>query len=76
MRHLRDLEIKILYADGMKGKSIQFYLEDFIHETTLDLFTHWREVDWKDTYIDEPFLYHRSLLNMLIQTTLIQSDRR
>lgn len=36
-----------------------------------DLFTQLKEVDWKDTYIDEPFLYHKYLLNMLIQTTLI-----
>jgi hypothetical protein len=71
MRHLRDLEIKILYADGMKGKNVQFYLEDTLNESTKDLFSQMKEVDWKDTYIDEPFLYHKSLLDMLIQTTLI-----
>lgn len=60
----------------MKGKSVQFYLEDTFFERRDNLFDRLSDVDWKDTYRDEPFYYHSMLLNMLIQTTLIQMDRR
>jgi hypothetical protein len=32
MRNLNDTEIKILYADGTKGKSLLFYLDDTVYE--------------------------------------------
>lgn len=49
---------------------------DNIHLEEVGLIERLIEDDWKDTYRDEPFLYHRSLLNMLIQTALLMAERR
>ena len=55
-----------MYADGMKGKQVQFNLDDTFYDKRNDLFSQLKDVDWNDTYRDEPFRYHAALLDMLI----------
>ena len=66
LRSLTDQEIKVLYADGMKGKQVQFNLGDTLYDNRNDLISQLKDVDWNDTYRDEPFRYHAALLDMLI----------
>lgn len=50
----------------MKGKHVKFNLDDTLYLKRDDLYNQLRDVEWKDTYRDEPFRYHCAILDMLI----------
>ena len=31
-------------------------------------------MDYKDTFRDEPFMYHKALLNVILKTTITNAD--
>ena len=66
MREFNEFEIKMLYSQSSECGAVNFYLDDNLYEKEDNLIQRLRDVDWKDTYRDEPFLYHSALLNMLI----------
>ncbi|KAL4438400.1 hypothetical protein ABPG74_009439 [Tetrahymena malaccensis] len=68
---LNELEIKLTYSDGAKKTSdIQFYFEDVNTMEDQNLIDRLMEVDFRDTYLDQPFRYHAKLLNCLLYSTL------
>lgn len=73
---MNDRQIKILYADGMKEKDVRFYLNDQVFPNKDPVLKKLEDVDFRDTFRDEPFRYHRKLLDILLQTTLVSNDKR
>lgn len=65
----------MLYANGSNSKSFRFYLEDVCKSLTPEgLNSKLLEVDYRDTYRDEPFIYHIKMLNLLIETCSLSSE--
>ncbi|KAM3129288.1 hypothetical protein pb186bvf_018575 [Paramecium bursaria] len=75
-REYKEYELRILYCEGSTDKAIKFYLDDQFMNESQDLYTQLKSVDWKDTYRDEPFIYHAQLLDFLLQTCLIEPSIR
>lgn len=73
---LNDRCIKLLYADGMKDKDIKFYLDDAVYIHDDGFLKKLEDVQFKDTFRDEPFRYHRRILDILVQTTMNSVDKR
>ncbi len=73
---LDERSIKILYADGMKEKYIRFYLQDQVFPEKDHLLKKLEDVEFRDTFRDEPFRYHQRLLDILLQSTLVSADKR
>lgn len=68
--------LRLLYSEGTKGKDLHFYLDDQFIPTPKDLIAQLKLVDWKDTYLDQPFLYHADLLELYIQVAIQQPKCR
>lgn len=60
---------KILYSLPSNDNRVQFYFEEAFVSKRLSFLAHLSETDFKDTYRDEPFLYQRKLLEVLLTTT-------
>jgi hypothetical protein len=63
---LTDRSIKVLYADGMKEKDIRFFVNDVVYSEKDSFIKKMEDVDFKDTFRDEPFRYHSRLLDVLL----------
>lgn len=72
MKNIGERQIKLLYADGTADNDgdIKLYFEDTSNLKEMNFLEKLREVDFRDTYRDEPFLYHARLLNLILKTTL------
>lgn len=55
----RERDIKILYCDGSRNGVLKFCLDDPIQDPSLSFVDKLREIDFKDTFRDEPFYYHK-----------------
>lgn len=73
---LGEKELKVLYCDGSKPNNTRLHLDDPIHDPGLTFTEKLREIDYRDTFRDEPFHYHARLIDILIQTTLVEVDKR
>ncbi|KRW98864.1 MIR motif [Pseudocohnilembus persalinus] len=65
-------EIKLLYADGSEVQNIGLNFEDTSSIEELNFLEKLKEVGFRDTFRDEPFLYHARLLDLILKTTLEQ----
>lgn len=50
-------EVKLLYADNCDNNSVHFYFEDICSLKKPDVINKLVEVNFRDTYRDEPFLF-------------------
>ncbi|CAD8168125.1 unnamed protein product [Paramecium pentaurelia] len=69
-------DMKILYCDGSRNTDLKLFLDDPIQEPDLKFVDKLREIEYRDTFRDEPFYYHAQLLDILIQTTLNNVEKR
>ncbi|CAK81479.1 unnamed protein product (macronuclear) [Paramecium tetraurelia] len=76
MRELKETEQRLLYAEGSQQKDLRFYFEDQFLDSEENLLHQLEAIDWKDCYRDEPFLYHSKILDLLLQTSLIDNTVR
>lgn len=71
MDGLTELEVKLTYSDGVKKISdLSFYFEDAGNMEDLNLIERLIQIDFRDTYLDQPFIYHAKLLTCLLYSTL------
>ena len=68
--------MKMLFVDGSKNNELRFYLNDIVTLEGMSFMEKLKEVDYRDTYCDMPFLYHEKLLDLLLQSVLIQEFPR
>lgn len=73
---LGEKEIKTLYCEGSKSNYLKFYLDDPLHLPSISFIEKLIEIDYRDTFRDEPYFFQRELLDILIQTTLVDVERR
>ncbi|CAD8131502.1 unnamed protein product [Paramecium pentaurelia] len=76
MRALKETEQRLLYAEGSQQKDLRFYFDDQYLDPEDNLIKQLEAIDWKDCYRDEPFLYHFKILDLLLQTSLIDNTVR
>jgi len=69
MEEITEKEFRLLYADGSRKNDIKFNFEDTVNMRKLSFIGKLKEVDFRDTFRDEPFLYHFKLLSTLFETT-------
>ena len=69
---LTEREVMLLYADGSKGKNLVLCLTDVTTLDNIDFHSKLIDVDFRDTYYDQPFVYHMKLLEMILQAVYIQ----
>ncbi|KAL4462524.1 hypothetical protein ABPG74_000354 [Tetrahymena malaccensis] len=75
-KELTEKEYNLLYANGSNQKSLTFYLDDVcksLEKQKLD--QKLKDVEYRDTFRDEPFQYHMKILNLLIQTSYISTNQ-
>jgi len=70
LKNIGEKELKLLYSDGSDPNEIRLYFEDFSTLEDLDFLQKLKEVDFRDTYRDEPFQYHVRLMNLMLKATL------
>lgn len=73
---LGESNIKILYCDGSRNFDLKMCFDDSMQDPFLQFSAKLEEIDFRDTFRDEPFYYHRQLLDTLLQTTLMNVERR
>jgi len=72
IRGIGEKEYNLLYAAGSNAKSFRFYLEDICKSLEVQkLNEKLMQVDYRDTYRDEPFLYHIKLLQLLLEACCV-----
>jgi len=63
-KNLTDKETKVLYC-STKQKEVQFVFDEFFCTGKEPLLSKLDDVDFRDTYRDESFLYHKRLLQVI-----------
>jgi len=75
IRGIGEKEYNLLYASGSSTKSFRFYLEDICKSLEVQkLNEKLLQVDYRDTYRDEPFLYHIKLLQLLLEACCVSIE--
>ncbi len=69
---LTDKEVHFLYADGSKEKSVKFFFTETSSLQPISFIKKLEEVDYRDTYYDQPFLYHSQIIDLIISSVMIQ----
>ena len=52
--------------DPLVNNNVEFSLEDILSLEYITLFEKMEEIDFRDTYCDQPFTYHAKLLELLL----------
>lgn len=71
-KEMNDNQLKMLYAQATESQEVQFFLQDIPQLEEIPFLKKLQEIGFKETFRDEPFIYHAQICDLLLKTTFDQ----